>query len=395
MTREAFSRNVVCALPWMVVLFILAYAPIRSGKLEEHHGLARAIDLMQNRGLSELDADAQTEGYYEGLLDQSAQNASVGSGLMGRLGIAGSAPPPAWPRLFETDAVEWGDPYLRYRLKRNLNTTFKELPLRTNRWGQRDRDYDRQKPAGTFRIAVVGSSVTMGSGVAMEQSFENLLERQLNEAHLGEGIERYEVINFSVAGYRLTQQLEVVLEQALAFDVDVVMLVLDDLAVNPYWSRHVISLLRSGADLKYDFLKELAARERLRAAQRPSTIAARLAPHRDAVIEACLERMHEVARRSGAELVVLQVAQPKTVTLLGKRLRYANQVLAQRDIPVVDLLDTFEGVENPEALCVRPWDGHPNAEGHRLLYENLYRKIQTDPRLSRMILRAAASGVER
>ena len=58
---------------------------------------------------------------------------------------------------------------------------FKGAPFRTNRWGMRDREYTREKPPGTFRIAVLGSSVTMGSGVGDGETFESLAERALNE----------------------------------------------------------------------------------------------------------------------------------------------------------------------------------------------------------------------
>ena len=48
----------------------------------------------------------------------------------------------------------------------------------TNRWGMRDREYDKEKPAGTYRFVLLGSSHEVGSGVKDDETFENLVEDQ-------------------------------------------------------------------------------------------------------------------------------------------------------------------------------------------------------------------------
>ena len=51
--------------------------------------------------------------------------------------------------------------------------------IETNRYGFRERDFDSpRKPEGVFRVAFVGDSVTLGLGVAAEQTFERLAERE-------------------------------------------------------------------------------------------------------------------------------------------------------------------------------------------------------------------------
>jgi lysophospholipase L1-like esterase len=386
MKKRGMLYNAICTVPWLMLLYALAYAPLRSPKIEENRGLARVIDVMQNRSLSRLDADAMIEGYYEGLLDEATQNPSTWEALTDLLRIPHRTSPPAWLRLHETDAVDFDAPYLRFRLKPNLQTAYKEAPLITNRWRQRDQDYNLVKPPSTYRIALVGASVSMGSGVPNEATYEALLERALNERHVGQGIERYELINFSVAGYRFTQQLDVVLEQVPAFQVDLIMVVVNDLTVNPYWAKHLISLVRNGEDLKYDFLKEMAARADLRAEERPSVLATKLAPYRDEIMNTCLRRMHACARRIGADLVILRVPQPIPTRVLRDRLTALDETLAELDVPVIDLLDTFAG--DLSSYWLRSWDRHPNERGHRLLFENLYRKLEADPRTRRMIFQA-------
>ena len=65
-----------------------------------------------------------------------------------------------------------------------------------NSAGFRDREFDRERRAGTVRIAALGDSVTFGYGVALEESFPKVLERILNETRPG-----HEVLNFGVGGY--------------------------------------------------------------------------------------------------------------------------------------------------------------------------------------------------
>jgi len=68
---------------------------------------------------------------------------------------------------------------------------------RTNSLGVRGPEYDRDPPVGTFRIAVIGDSYTMGHGVEEQDAYPAVAESLLNAR--GDGV-RYEVINLGVAG---------------------------------------------------------------------------------------------------------------------------------------------------------------------------------------------------
>ena len=69
-----------------------------------------------------------------------------------------------------------------------------------NQAGFRDYVYTKHKPAGTFRIIVIGDSTTAGNGVkALEKTYPKVLEKILNK---GQGSHRrYEVLNMGVGGY--------------------------------------------------------------------------------------------------------------------------------------------------------------------------------------------------
>jgi hypothetical protein len=67
-----------------------------------------------------------------------------------------------------------------------------------NSLGLRDYEFPAEKPAGTFRILMVGDSFTEGDGVEANETFSKVLER-----HLGPKLssEKFQVINAGCGGY--------------------------------------------------------------------------------------------------------------------------------------------------------------------------------------------------
>lgn len=86
-----------------------------------------------------------------------------------------------------------------WALKPDLDISFKLARLTTNSHGLADREYPLEKPANSYRIAVLGDSYSMSSGVDTDKSFHALLEERMNR----EGKQLYEIINFAVGGFGL------------------------------------------------------------------------------------------------------------------------------------------------------------------------------------------------
>ena len=77
--------------------------------------------------------------------------------------------------------------------------------IRINRYGFRDRDWP-EKPAGTWRIAVLGDSFTAAVQVPLEQTWWQQVMSRLNDC--GYRDRPVEILNFAVSGYGTAQQLE-------------------------------------------------------------------------------------------------------------------------------------------------------------------------------------------
>ena len=71
-------------------------------------------------------------------------------------------------------------PEVLYELKPNLRSYFKLVKFETNSQGLRDKEYRIKKEYGISRMVVIGSSYSMGSGVAIDETYHSILEERLN-----------------------------------------------------------------------------------------------------------------------------------------------------------------------------------------------------------------------
>ncbi len=86
--------------------------------------------------------------------------------------------------------------------------------VKINSQGLRDMEYSIEKPADSFRVAVLGDSFTWGFGVENEEIYTEVLEREL-----GDG---FEVINFGISGFGRGQQLLLLESEVLEYEPDAV-----------------------------------------------------------------------------------------------------------------------------------------------------------------------------
>lgn len=91
-------------------------------------------------------------------------------------------------------------------------------PVHVNAHGQRGPDYPLEKPAGEFRVIVLGDSMTYGLGVRDEETFPALLEERCSAS----GRDDVRVVNAGVAKYATYNYLRWIETQAERFDPDLI-----------------------------------------------------------------------------------------------------------------------------------------------------------------------------
>ncbi len=93
--------------------------------------------------------------------------------------------------------------------------------------GWRDIERSVAKPAGTYRVALLGDSQTEALQVPLEKDFARLAEIQLNakrksNAEKFAGLNNIEVLNFGVSGYSTAQELLQLQKTVLTYQPDLV-----------------------------------------------------------------------------------------------------------------------------------------------------------------------------
>jgi hypothetical protein len=289
---------------------------------------------------------------------------------------------------------ELKEDFLQFDLKPGYDAIFFGQRYTSNSQGLRDREYDLEKPEGAYRIALLGSSIDMGWGVATPDTYENLLEDWLNAESSRRGLaRRFEVINFAVAAYGPVQRYEVFHRKALAYSPDLVLFsstMLDPRLVE----IHLGGLIKNGVDLKYDFYRRAIVdagidvdRERKSGwadLDHRGGFKARVKARYWTFADAVLGALAADCRSLDIPLACLLVPRASRDDANDARaLAVARQagIAARHALPLVDLSSTFDDVDASK-VEIAPGDDHPNTLGHRLLFERLSRALLADPTLA-------------
>ncbi len=91
-----------------------------------------------------------------------------------------------------------------------------------NSLGFRDDEVTRPKQTNTFRIIVLGDSLTFGQGIKnLDDIWTEILENRLNQLS---NRDSYEVVNLAKQGYNVRQYLETLINTGLTLEPDLVMI---------------------------------------------------------------------------------------------------------------------------------------------------------------------------
>jgi len=348
--------------------------------------VASIVASVQRSTLNAQDAALQHKGYYENLDNTSRMSAQLWNV---------TAQQAHWLPLSATKAYQLRRDFLGAELQPNTSMVFMDQAFTTNSWGMRDRERTLVKPAGVYRIALLGPSHVMGAGVSDSNTFARFLEEQLNRPGNGKGAIRYEVLNFGVAAYALTQQLAMLEDRVLKFEPDAVFFT-DSPRLAAPTVGHMLDAVARQRSIPFPRLQELmqetgvaalgrdgvpvlfdsgrAALESLGVKTRMPWCEAdqRLRRSADRVIRVTLEEMSEVARKHGAVPVFVALDNVEDLPRLPVP---ALHDAAAAGMLVFNLFDLWQG-RDANALRIAVWNNHPNAAGNRLIAERLYDLIQ-------------------
>lgn len=300
-----------------------------------------------------------------------------------------------------------------------------ETQISINRHGFRGRDYTLEKPPGTFRIVVIGDSITFGNRLAPEENFPAVLESLYQKAG-----KKVEVLNLGLGGYDTLQEVAALQDLGLQFDPDLVVLgyCINDIGVASgninyirrvekyssglYHSRLVqfIQVLldritqkqyleeaneeTSFAETYKSYMANISSDtelyEKMRLLREQLQMEDRKLPYaRDYTDENRLRRLrfafnqlHELRYRDGDRrfevmlvyfpFLIRENVRPEIFKLISDIVQHEATRL---DFRTLNLETVFEPVGYRQ-LLIKPDDGiHPNVQGHRLTAEALFSAI--------------------
>ena len=251
--------------------------------------------------------------------------------------------------------------------------------VQTNGHGFRERSFSMEKPAGTYRIAVLGDSFTFGNGLEASERYTDRLQAWLPSG--------YEVLNFGAPGANTPQHLHTLRSRVLPANPDFVLLqwFVNDIEGDSVEGRPVIRPLLPSRPV-HNWLQAhsalyTVANMRWGEAQVASGMAGSYADYlearagdpqsADARRDAeTLKKIIGEVRSQGRSIGIVLFPDPGPD--LGDSYPFAflhDHVLAvcrEHHVPCLDLRQDFAAIPDRRSLWVSPFDHHPSARANEI-----------------------------
>lgn len=352
---------------WLVgtVLFGL---PMVQQQLEQRFALD--LEPVRFTKMNAFDREQQYRGYYETLIATNA--------ILSPLWDMEREKPKDWKPFHALGVSERRDDIGLKDLLPNQNVPFKRSVFTTNSLALRDREYSLEKPANTFRIALLGGSVEMGAGVRTEETFENLLEDYLNQQNLIEGYDRVEILNFAISGNHLFQNVFMCERRVVEFQPDAILY-----TAHSNEQHRVMQSLHlaysGGRDLVFPYLSEVIQEAGLSRVVPEIEFFEALGNQQEAITLYGYERILQVCRELNAKPLWMYLPLLDDNEVPGER-ELLEAGARELGYHTLSLERWFDG-EIASTLQVAPWDTHPNPRGHLLIAQKMLEQLRQNPEL--------------
>lgn len=287
----------------------------------------------------------------------------------------GLTPPGLWEDRSESGTL---------RFVPNLDVFANLVRLQTNSRGLRDREYTLDKPEGAFRVAVMGSSFTLPSGVEIERAFHSLLEERLTAQR---SPTTFEFINFATIVMGPGEVLDRLRRSALRYDPDLI-IVSATRAVIPYyllewrgspagldrkyrWPPPEMVNFRSpsqGTGFRSYFLDQWKSRSASMRNDPPRLPVRMKPPPTRSRPNDVVTKFGGISRKTGIPIVIARLEYDQRVRTPVES-RFAARVIDE-GMYYVNTLEAFQGT-TPREFWVHRLDRHPNARAHAIFADVL------------------------
>jgi lysophospholipase L1-like esterase len=358
-------------------------AILASGLVPDHlagAGPARLRASLASGLFNRIDASRLERGYYEQLLDNGQRLDDLGDlpALRGRRRAGGTfgVPVDSAPLVVRVDDLR------EVALKPSASVERSGVRWSTNSQGMRDRDYAPDKPAGTFRIALVGDSIAAGWGVDVDRRFESILERAWDDRSRRSGGPAVEILDCAVPGHAPGQRWHHLQRVGWPMRPDLVICEATEADIG--WDeRRLRYVLARGQGFDSPLYREVLDAAGVAPGCSPEQYKHALHPYRREILAGAYRAMTADAAAHGVPVIwvlIPRVGQPADPAHRDALIATAR---AAGFAEVADVSDAYDGLD-PARLAVEPDDFHPNTAGHARLAHRLDEILGALPELRRL-----------
>lgn len=322
------------------------------------------IQNMHNSSPNIIEKGNSEVGYYDMLIEGDEEIT---------IGIGGKSFKTLMRKRPYTNAYVLTNDIMYRRMKANLKIEGIDHDFQSNSFGIRDKNYSVKKPSGIFRIALLGGSYQMGSGVNNDQVFEAIVEERLNNEGIDSNYKKVEIFNFAAGGYYLLQQVELVNTSVFQFDMNALIYFAhtDERTKVVHFFANSI---KRGLPLKYLFLQKIQLESGAKSYMSIMQIRELLLPYGDEIMK---WGYSEIAGKCKANHVIPIWGYMETTTEFVDNKEYSELKAYAESLGFVtlDLRDTYGKIDRKE-IQISEWNTHPNVLGQRIIAEKFYIELK-------------------
>lgn len=367
-----YEKSLVPAA-FMSAFVLLVAFKYYAGQLPSDSRYSLIADNIGMTRVNEADREMVDLGYYDQLID---------IGGIGRTGTQF--------RLFGD--VQWGegngathatgDLLLRV-FNPNARVKYHGIQCDINSFGIRDQEYTLVKPEGVRRWAFLGGSYILGPSLEKNETFESVLELYLNDSLKRAGESGLEILNYSMGGYMLTQQVELCNTKVFEHSPDAVFYFCHPGEEN-YTIKNIARLTSYGITFqKYPFLDSIVFAAGLQQSQSRIEMIRRLEPFREQIVRWGYKSIANSCRSHNA--IPVWVFLP-TTTDGDTKDAYAklSGIALENGFTILNLSGVYSG-HKPSQVQIGEPDTHPNAFANRLVSARMLAELRQNTVLTQSV----------
>jgi hypothetical protein len=257
-------------------------------------------------------------------------------------------------------------------MKPNLNIQGLDHNFLSNQFGLRDKAYSKNKKDSVYRMALLGGSYEMGSGVSNNQNFEYLTEERLNKNFPDSNFKSIEIWNFAAGGYYLIEHLELLNTEVFKYKPNAVIYFAHSDERNKM-IKDITNILKRNVPIKYKFLNDIITLSGVKSNMAENQIKQLLNPYIDCILQWSYFEMATICKKNNAKIIwvyLLTTEENVNENEYSTILKFAKQA----GYITLDLKNVYGNIPR-NTIQISEINSHPNILGHRLIANEFYYEL--------------------